>query len=271
MTTPVGRGDRPSTDAGLRAVTVWRPDHGAGSDLLAVEAPLEIRLGGEPLVMLMRTPGEDLDLAAGFLLSEGLVAEPDDLTHLARCADPNRPHRENVVLAQRAPGAPRPAARAFTSSSACGVCGKRQIDDLLARAPALTERVILTGAQIASLTAALSAAQPRFAATGGLHGAAVMRPTGEVHVVREDVGRHNAVDKVFGACWRAGDWPLEGRVLVVSSRAGYEIVQKALVARVGAVVALGAATSLAHDLAVEAGLALYSFARGARFNAHQAG
>ncbi|MCB9525671.1 MAG: formate dehydrogenase accessory sulfurtransferase FdhD [Myxococcales bacterium] len=252
----------------MRAQTLWR-DGAAEADQLVVEAPLELHLDGQPLAVLMRTPGEDLDLAAGFLVTEGLAEWPDDLHSLGHCTDPNRPNRENVVKVTRAPGAPRPAERGFVATAGCGLCGKRQIEDLFQRAPPLTERLRLDAGVLAALPETLRAAQPRFAASGGLHGAALVTAAGDLVCAREDVGRHNAVDKVLGAEWRADRWPLEGQALVVSSRAGFEILQKALVARVGAVVAVGAASTLAHDLAVQAGLSLYSFVRGAAFNAHQ--
>jgi FdhD protein len=261
------------SDPGLRATRVWRSD-ARHDDTLVVEEPLEIHVDGHPLAVLLRTPGEDEDLAAGFLATEGVIDDLDDLLALGPCQDPNRRHAQNLMLARLAPGVRGAAARVeaatravFTSSS-CGLCGKRTIDHILQNAPPLAAPLHLSAAVLAGLPDALAAAQPRFRRTGGLHGAALVTPEGAVLCAREDVGRHNAVDKVLGAQLRADRWPLEGLALVVSSRAGFEIVQKALVARVGAVVAVGAASSMAEDLAVRGGMALYSFVRGDRFNRH---
>ena len=152
--------------------------------------------------------------------------------------------------------------------SGCGICGKASIDRVFLGAPPLEERVRLDPELVCELPGRLRAAQPRFDATGGLHGAALFTVGGELLCVREDVGRHNAVDKVIGERLRADAWPASETILVVSSRAGFEIVQKALVARVAAVVAAGAASSLADDLARAGRLALYAFVRGGRFNEH---
>ncbi|MEZ4469492.1 MAG: formate dehydrogenase accessory sulfurtransferase FdhD [bacterium] len=256
-------------DPGVRRIAL-----ADGEDDLVVEEPLEIRVDGRPLAVLMRTPGEDLDLAAGFLATEGVVEDPRDLAGLSHCLDPSIPDRHNVVLAALAAGVEagaerfERAQRALHALSGCGLCGKASIERVFQHAPPLPARRALAPGQIATLAEALRAAQPRFARTGGLHGAALFSADGAVLVAREDVGRHNAVDKVIGARLRADHWPLEGTALVVSSRAGFEIVQKALVARIGAVIAVGAASTLAHDLAVEGRLALYSFARGGRYRTH---
>ena len=259
------------SDRGVRAVTL-----GDGRvDQLAVEEPLEIRVDGKPLAVLMRTPGEDRALVAGFLATEGLIDGPDDLSGLAPCGDPMRPRGENVMLAQLAAGVRagperfERARRDLYAVSSCGLCGKASIERVFQLAPPLEDRVTLDAAQVQGALDALAGAQPRFRATGGLHGAILLSPSGALLAAAEDVGRHNAVDKVIGARLLADAYPLEGTVLAVSSRAGFEIVQKAVVARVSALVAVGASSSLAHELAVEAGLALYSFARDGRFNAHQ--
>lgn len=264
--------------AGVRAVTVHR-DGAPVRDELVVEEPLEIRVDGRPLAVLMRTPGpnpdEDLDLAAGFLATEGVIDGLDDLAGLAPCTDPARPNRQNVVLARLAGGARADAERferarrALFSASSCGLCGKASIDRVLLDAPPLARRLALPDAMVAELPRRLRAAQPRFARTGGLHGAALFTIDGALVTAAEDIGRHNAVDKVIGRQLRADHFPLDDHVLAVSSRAGFEIVQKALMARVGAVVAVGAASTLADALAREGRLALYSFVRGAEFNAHR--
>lgn len=262
---------------GVEAVRLRR-DGAPADDLLVVEEPLEIRLDDRPLAVLMRTPGaepsEDLDLVAGFLATEGVIDGADDLAGLAHCADPHRPARQNVVLARLAGGAKADpsrferARRELYAASSCGLCGKASIDRVFQLVPPLDALEPLDPAVVVALPAALRAAQPRFDATGGLHGAALFTPTGALITAAEDVGRHNAVDKVIGRRLRADAYPLDGLVLAVSSRAGFEIVQKALVARLAAVVAVGAASTLADRLARDGRLALYSFVRGGRYNAH---
>lgn len=260
-------------DPGLVTVRVERVD-GPVDDVLVVEEPIEIRVDGRPLAVVMRTPGDDLDLAAGFLLTEGVIDGPDDLAGLAPCRDPNRPYAENVVLATLAAGvraAPERFERArrdFYAVSSCGLCGKATIDRVFQQAPPLARRLDLDPDVVCALPERLRATQVRFARTGGLHGAALFTPDGALICAREDVGRHNAVDKVVGARLRADALPLDDTVLVVSGRAGFEIVQKALMAGIPALVAVGAASSLADRLAREAGLALYSFVRPDRFNRH---
>ena len=263
-----------SDDPGVRSVSVRRGGD-AVTDHVVVEEPLEIRVDGRPLAVVMRTPGEDLDLAAGFLATEGVIDGPDDLAALAHCPDPAVPNPGNVVLATLHSGIRLAEARFARAQrvqhamSGCGICGKASIDRVLVEAPALATRVALDEALVRELPGRLRAAQSRFATTGGLHGAGLFTLDGELLCVREDVGRHNAVDKVVGAQLRADAYPLDDAVLVVTSRAGFEIAQKALVARVAAVVAVGAASSLAHELAVGGNLALYAFVRDGRFNDHR--
>jgi FdhD protein len=255
-----------SVDVGLASVSIWRDGHST-TDVLAVEEPLAIHVDDAPYVVLMRTPGEDLDLAAGFLATEGVIDDADDLIALAHCQDPARPQAHNLVHVRLAPGVQAPATIARPSLAGCGVCGRDSIDAVFRQAPPLDTRRAPPVEWIAQ--AASKLVQPRFDATGGLHGAVICDPDGHVVLGREDVGRHNAVDKVIGACLRADRWPLDGHTLVVSSRAGFEIVHKALMARIAAVVCVGAASSLAHRLAQEGNLSLFSFARRGRFNAHQ--
>jgi len=261
-------------DEGLRRVQLRRSG-GAVDDTLAVEEPLEIRVDGRPQAVVMRTPGEDLDLAAGFLATEGVIDGPDDLVGLAHCPDPAVPNPGNVVLATLGSGIRLEegrfarAQRVRHAMSGCGICGKASIDRVFLHAPPLGQRIELDPALVCDLPRRLRVVQPRFAVTGGLHGAALFTTDGVALAVGEDVGRHNAVDKVCGARLRADEWPLEGVVLVVSSRAGFEVLQKALVARIAAVVSIGAASSLAHELAVAGRLALYSFVRDGHFNEHR--
>ena len=238
-------------------------------DRLAAEEPLEIRLawpGAEArrVWVTMRTPGHDFELAAGWLHHEGLVG-PDGIHEVAYCTDVRlEPEEElNVVTVTLAgPPATEPGHRhgaSSSGSSACGVCGKDSVGDVLglSRAPAWTGRRV-SPAVVRGLPGLLRSRQRLFERTGGLHGAALVDATGEVLVVREDVGRHNAVDKVAGARLLAGDSPAEA-CLVVSGRAGFELVQKAVASGTGALAAVGAPSSLAVRLAREAGLDLYGF------------
>lgn len=250
------------TDPGVARVQIWRRGEQT-TDHLAVEAPLAIEVDGEDHVVLMRTPGEDLDLAAGFLASEGIIDDRQDLAALMLCT-----RSENRVRVRLVDGIDIPAPIKRPALAGCGVCGRQSIDDVLRQAPPLDASGTPPNEWLRAAPALLT--QPRFEQTGGLHGAVLCDAHGQPIVAREDVGRHNAVDKVLGASLRAGRWPLEGHRLVVSSRAGFEIVHKALMARIAVVVCVGAASSLAHDLAQAGGLALYSFARRGRFNAHQA-
>ncbi len=256
-------GGEEGTGAGARVVSVaarlgGRPGDD-DTDILAVEEPLEIRVEGRPVAITMRTPGHDLDLAAGFLWTEGVVEVREDLRALACVA-------ENVVDAVLAEGVPaarlRAADRALYATSSCGICGKASLDrirtpDVRVAAPGLTpERVV-------ALAAGLRTQQPHFDRTGGVHGALLADAFGAVIVAREDVGRHNAVDKVLGASLRA-DLDVRGRVLVVSSRAGFEIVQKSAACGVGALVAVGAPSTLAVEAARHVGLELWAWVRADR-------
>ncbi len=241
-----------------RRIAVRREPGGMGKDDVAVEEPLEIRVEGIAAAVTMRTPGDDLDLAAGFLLTEGVVDGWDDIRAMAVVGE----NTVDVRLAEGVPaGRARSADRAFYASSSCGICGKASIDRIRrggAVAGWLPSSAILSG-----LPDALAAMQAGFASSGGLHGAALFDVSGTLFDAREDVGRHNAVDKTFGARLRA-DTGFIGLGLVVSSRAGFEIVQKAVAAGVGCVVAFGAPTTLAVDAAFAAGLTLVAWARSER-------
>ena len=240
------------------------------SDSVVVEEPLEIRLKRgsqeEQLGITMRTPGADLELAAGFLWGEGFLRETSDLLTVRICGDKSLTPRQraNVVIAEvtgDTPQAVRSLRRRFIMSSACGVCGSTNIADLHKRG---IKRVVPTSFSLQELANApehLRGRQHIFAQTGGLHAAVLVNPAGKAIWSREDVGRHNAVDKVIGAALMAGDLPLSQWTLVVSSRVGYEIVQKAIVAGVSALVGVSAPTSLAIDLANEFGVTLLAFAR----------
>jgi len=240
-------------------------------DSVVVEEPLQIRLrrgsgDDEALAITMRTPGADLELAAGFLFAEGIITEPDQLREVIVCGDRTLTPRQraNTVVATVDESTVTPQRlldRSFAMSSACGVCGSTQLDDLRARGVVNVTPTPHSAERLAHLTDELPARQRVFAKTGGLHAAALFTPELTLRCVREDVGRHNAVDKVIGAALMAGDLPLAGWTLVCSGRIGYEIVQKAVVAGVSAVVAVSAPTSLALDTAHEFGLTIIGFAR----------
>lgn len=234
-------------------------------DDLAGEDPLEIRVGEAPVSITLRTPGHDIELAAGFLLTEGLVESPWQIRRLDQPAGA----AGNVVSAVLDPAAAFDAERLrrhFYTSSSCGVCGRASLESLRARsltAPART--LTLSPDRLCLLPERLRAAQRVFSRTGGLHAAALFDANGSLIVVREDIGRHNAVDKVVGAALLAGRLPLSGHLLLVSGRGGFEVTQKALAAGVEVVACVSAPSSLAVQMAREFGLTLVGFLRDRRF------
>ena len=241
------------------------------ADLLAVEEPLEIRIGGTPLTVTMRTPGDDIDLAAGFLFGEGLLNPSVDLRQIRMC-DENVADVTLEVAAEdvaRATDARR-AQRNFLTTSACGVCGKDSIESIRVRSryDIAADPVQVSPGILTSLPDRLRDAQRVFASTGGLHAAGLFTPDGTLLVLREDVGRHNAVDKVIGWALRGGRLPLAGHILLVSGRASFELVQKASVAGIPVLAAVSAPSSLAAGLAEEAGMTLVGFLRGTSMNAY---
>jgi FdhD protein len=252
------------------------PDRVAVADEVAVEEPLQIVVDDADLAVVMRTPGRDRDLVAGFLLTEGVIEDGSDLRALGPCTDPNRDHAHNTYLVRLASGCARPdalarAQRHFITSASCGVCGKRTIESVLQFAPPHPAPMDLPAHLLASVGEAAQARQEAFKRTGGLHAAMLLGP-GPDHPVRdiaEDVGRHNAVDKVLGQMLLKDTLPLDRHVLWLSGRASMEMIQKALVARVGAIICVGAPTSLAVSLAQASQLTLVGFARGPeRFNVY---
>ncbi len=238
-------------------------------DALAGEEPLEIRVAGRSLSVTMRTPGDDFDLAAGFLVGEGVVSAKEHLTTMRYCAGAGEDgiNRYNVLDLTLAEGVEAPdekVARAFFTTSSCGLCGKASIDAVRTRSRFDLHNDVfsVTTHTLVSLPARLRDAQAIFDKTGGLHAAALYDVQGdEFLVVREDVGRHNAVDKVMGWALREGRLPLRSSVLVVSGRASFELVQKAAMGGVAMLCAVSAPSSLAADLADELGLTLVGFVR----------
>jgi len=255
----------------IAKVRVQRTDSAAPtSDSVVVEEPLEIRIKRgeveEQLGITMRTPGNDLELAAGFLWGEGFLKSPDELISVKVCADKTLTLRQraNVVIAEVAQSAQesiRILERRFTITSACGVCGSTNISDLHKRGIEKVSPSSHPIQELAQMALLLDGRQRIFDKTGGLHAALLINPQGEPVWVREDVGRHNAVDKVIGIALMEGKIPLSDWTLVVSGRIGYELVQKSICAGISAIVGVSAPTSLAVDLAAEFGLTLLAFAR----------
>ncbi|MFE4526460.1 formate dehydrogenase accessory sulfurtransferase FdhD [Streptomyces anulatus] len=244
-------------------------------DTLAAEEPMEIRVGGRPLTVTMRTPGDDFDLAAGFLVSEGVVHGAEDVAGIRYCAGATADggNTYNVVDVGLAPGVAAPDAsleRNFYTTSSCGLCGKASLDAVRTTAAwSVAEDPLSIGTDVlTALPDRLRAAQRVFDSTGGLHAAGLFTADGEPVCLREDVGRHNAVDKVVGHALRSGLLPLRGSVLMVSGRASFELVQKAVMAGVPLLAAVSAPSSLAVDLAAESGLTLVGFLRGASMNVY---
>ena len=239
-------------------------------DVLAVEEPLEIRVGGRSLAITMRTPGHDVDLAAGFLVSEGVIARGDELVTARYCAGATEEHLNtyNVLDLTLAPGVAPPdpsLERAFYTTSSCGLCGKASIDAVRTRSrhPVADDDLVVDPALLASLPDRMRAEQAAFERTGGLHAAALFDGrTGRMLVLREDVGRHNAVDKVIGWAVKEDLLPLTGLVLMVSGRASFELTQKASMAGIPVLAAVSAPSSLAADLGAELGLTVIGFLRG---------
>jgi FdhD protein len=255
-----------STLKNVRRNIVTMPIHkafGADSissaqDLLAVEEPLQIRVNDRDLSITMRTPGHDCELAAGFLFTEGVVKTRADVLSVAST--------ENSVTLTLADGLEPGAARNFYTTSSCGVCGKASIESLHAAGCAMLAHVSIDRQTIHGLPEQLRAAQSAFDRTGGLHGAALFDRAGKLEMVREDVGRHNAVDKLIGAAFLEDRLPLAGRILMLSGRASFELVQKAVMAGIPVVAAVGAPSSLAVQTAMRFGMTLLGFVRDGRFN-----
>ncbi|GAA1108539.1 MULTISPECIES: formate dehydrogenase accessory sulfurtransferase FdhD [Streptomyces violaceusniger group] len=254
-------------------------------DTLVAEEPLEIRLNGKPLAITMRTPGDDFALAAGFLVSEGVLGRADELANIVYCAGATQDgsNTYNVVDVTLAPGVPVPditLERNVYTTSSCGLCGKASLDAVrtTARWPladglgdgaaAGGSAVRIEPETLSVLPDRLRAAQRVFDRTGGLHAAALFSPDGELLDLREDVGRHNAVDKLVGRALQQGLLPLSGSVLMVSGRASFELAQKAVMAGIPVLAAVSAPSSLAVDLAAETGLTLVGFLRGTSMNVY---
>ena len=263
------------TDPAVREVSIGRFLNGrleAGCpDWVAVEEPLEIRVLGDAVAVTMRTPGCDEDLAAGYLFTEGLIHLGSDVLEMAHCGRGDVVGRENILnvflTASAAAGFQRPSPRGPVNVS-CGLCGKTSIDDVLLKFPPVAPSTPPDATFLTTLSGRLAGDQVAFARTGGLHAAGVFDPDGNLLAAREDIGRHNAVDKAIGACLRQGCMPLAGCTLFVSGRASFEIVQKALAARIAVIASVSAPSSLAVEFAAGSGLTLVGFLRDGRFNVY---
>ncbi|MFI5402830.1 MAG: formate dehydrogenase accessory sulfurtransferase FdhD [Planctomycetota bacterium] len=257
----------PVRDARVLALRHETPRGSSHVESIATEAPLEIRLGGAASTVLMRTPGDDEELVSGFLFDEGLIQGVADIVALRRPAT-SGDETGNVIDVELVPSRYVPVQRLFYSSSSCGVCGKNSIAALAIRAEPCASRLAVRRSVLVGLPARMREAQPAYRATGGVHAAGLFAADGALDAVREDVGRHNAVDKLVGWALAKGLVPLAGHGLLVSGRVSYEIVQKAIAAGVPIVASVGAPSSLAVDLAVRFGITLVGFLRADAMNVY---
>jgi FdhD protein len=255
-----------AVDAGAK---VERPD------VLAAEEPMEIRVEGDgqravPVAVTMRTPGSDFELAAGFLYTEGLISSRDEVRRVSYCEDlePDEQHYNVVTVELGRPFDASALRRNFFANSSCGICGKATLDDVEVHCAPIAPGPVVQGDAITAMPDTLRQAQRVFEQTGGLHAAGLFAPGGKLLALREDVGRHNAVDKIVGQGLLAGDLPLSERVLQVSGRIGFEIVQKAARAGIPVITAVGAPSSLAVEAAERMGMTLVGFVREQRFNVY---
>ncbi len=246
----------------------------AADDRVAVEEPLEVRVNGAPFAVIMRTPGHDITLACGFLLAEDVVRQVDEVAAVELCDDVEVEAHGNVLnVTVTGEAAVRVAARLgerrqVITTAACGLCGRRTIESLRTRAASVTGAWTVPAAVVSALPVALRAAQAAFDATGGIHAAALCDLDGRVLLAAEDVGRHNAVDKIIGRALLDGRLPLDRVLLVVSGRTSFELVQKALLGGVPLVAGVSAPSSLAVDLARASGITLCGFVRGRSMNVY---
>jgi FdhD protein len=241
-------------------------------DLVVVEEPLEIRVGGASIAVTMRTPGNDRELAAGFCLTEGIVLSPDEIESIEICPEATHANIMDVTLAPEAGerNASRvcDAKRQLYLSSSCGLCGRQTIERVFQNIPPISSEFQISRTLLEKLPDGLRQAQPTFNKTGGLHGVALFDTQGNLIVTREDIGRHNAVDKVIGHQALLNRWPISQAGLLVSGRAGFEIIQKAAIAGISVIAAVGAPSSLAVDACVRLDITLVGFLRPGRMNVY---
>ncbi|MCH1506951.1 MAG: formate dehydrogenase accessory sulfurtransferase FdhD [Verrucomicrobiaceae bacterium] len=265
------------SDPGVRAVErkIIRYRGGTGevkSDSITVEEPLEIRVDGTSVAVVMRTPGDDLDLTRGFLLTEGLVKQPSDIFEISQC-----PSQESVtgignvvdvLLTNPSTVDLKSLSRNVYTSSSCGICGRATLESVFQQFPPIESDLAINPIILGTLSDKLRNAQQTFAQTGGLHASALFDTEGNLLLLREDVGRHNALDKVIGKEWQAGNTPMGDRLLLVSGRVSFELMQKALCAGIPFVVGISAPSSLAIDCAKEGNQTLIGFLRGETMNVY---
>jgi FdhD protein len=259
-------------------VTHWQEnEQQEREEQLTVEEPFEVRINSRSLAVIMRTPGNDIELAMGFLFTEGVIAAPGDVLTIAEASDADGLPLANVVdvrlrsRVQENAMVPQATAfeRHFAVSASCGLCGKNSIDDLMVSTPPLErDEVRIPAALIYALPTQLRQAQAVFTSTGGLHAAGLFESNGELLLLREDVGRHNAVDKIIGHGLLYGSFPYNNHILMVSGRTSFEIIQKALLARIPCIAAISAPSSLAIELAEQAGITLIGFLRDQSMNVY---
>lgn len=241
-----------------------------GEDVLTTEGPVEFRIGGVPIAVLMRTPGRDESLATGFLITEGIVLGPAEIDSVVPVEGSSEGDRYDVILAEGVIVDPEQFRRNVFASSSCGVCGKASIDAVLVASRRPPDGPVVTPGFVASLPDLMRSIQDQFDLTGSVHAAAVFDSSGELVASAEDVGRHNAVDKVVGEL-ATKRWPIGEAVLVVSGRIGFEIVQKAAVAGIPIVCGISGASSLAASLGEESGVTVVGFLRGDSFSVYSGG
>ena len=271
--TPSRRREKSNPEITTAQILHWRlgrkPKHQA--DALTVEEPLEIRVRGQSVAVTMRTPGHDYELAAGFLFTEGIIHRRNDVTEIAYCQQGGRANDENTLSVFLAPSVEvdfsRLTRHVFASSS-CGLCGKASIESVHQHFPPVDSTLKMDMRKIIQFPGRLRAAQAAFAKTGGVHAAAIFNARGKLVVAREDVGRHNAVDKVIGFGFLQNALPFDFHLLLVSGRASFEIMQKALAARIPIICAVSAPSSLAVEFARESGQTLIGFLRGDAMNVY---
>ena len=248
------------------------PSRAVDADLLAVEEPVEIRVNGAPLAVTMRTPGHDAELAAGFCLTEGIIDEPDELERAEACTLADYGNVVLITLSGKASERWRnqqtESRREFYLSSSCGLCGTQTLERIARRIELITQHFCIAPDVLLRMPHIMMESQDTFARTGGLHASALFRANGELQLIREDVGRHNAVDKVIGALLLSGQLPNSGGVLMLSGRISFELVQKAARAGIAIIAAIGAPSSLAVQAAEQFGITLIGFLRAERFNVY---
>ncbi len=263
----------PSVRATERKITRYRgQDAKEMQDAVTVEEPLEIRVDGTSVAVVMRTPGDDLDLTRGFLLTEGMVQKPSDIFEISQCpsqeTETGSGNVVDVLLTNPETVDLKALSRNVYTSSSCGICGRATLESVFQQFPSIESEFVIKHELLATLSDQLREAQQTFAQTGGLHASALFDAEGKLLLVREDVGRHNALDKVIGHEWQAGRTPMTNRLLLVSGRVSFELMQKALCAGIPFVSGISAPSSLAIDCAEEGNQTLIGFLRGETMNVY---